>query len=334
MRTLFLCLILAGLAWVIQPAQNLQGSTVVLLGLIVVGSLASVRVAHKLVLPAHLGPLAAGFLLRPTGLLPESLIDTLLPFSDLASVWLGLYLGTTVTSSMLLSRRSLYAALVAVAIPAAITALLFLLFFRTGPIYALQLAFLSAVAAPLLTHLSAPTRRNALAFSLLVTILALLFWSALVPREIPDPESILLGVRNILLWLAVVELSFRTLVRLRTPTGFYVFYGLLALFLYTAATLHGASPLLLAVGTGLFLSVRCGKNRDMLVVLPGLSSLVAPFVVAYFVARLDTSGLHLLTVFHSPTRFLLHWANLSAAWSVLASQLTPHGTGYRFFHRD
>ena len=324
MRTLFICFLLGSLVWLIQQGPAPFSEPTAYLGILIVLPVLASRVAEKGGLPPYIGALIAGFLLGPAGLFSRSALDAVQPFSELATAWVGLYLGASLSPSIISDRRSLYAASAAVIGTVLITSTFLFLTLDFVPVQALQMGILAALAAPFFTHFSPPGPRRALSFSLLTTGLGLVLWGIFQAIHTPAVPPFSQPLLALVLWGIGIELVYRCAHRMRTEPGRYILFGATTLLILIASRSLRFSPLFLSLLTGLALSLRCGRNREPFRTLEGLSGLLVSLVLADFAARLNPVGILQLAPSHWQV-LLIYAASMAVGktvGSILGSRLT------------
>ena len=94
MRNLFICFLLATLAWLVQKGPDPAIEPATCLGILVVFPILGTRLFRIWRLPPAVGAIAAGAVLSQSNLLDAAALESVTPFKDAGFVWLGLYLGT------------------------------------------------------------------------------------------------------------------------------------------------------------------------------------------------------------------------------------------------
>ncbi len=332
MRTLFICLLLGGLVWLIQQGAAPVSQPAAYLGVLIILPVIASRVAVRNGLPPYLGALIAGFLIGPTGLVSRTALDTIQPFSDLATAWVGLYVGASLSLSMITDRRFLYVASGAVIGAILTTFSLLSLTVQIPPAYALQMGILAALAAPFFTPFPLPIRREALSLPLLTTgmglVLLAIFQAARTPAVLSLPQILL----ALVLWGTGIEGGYQSLRRIRTEPGRCVLFGAVTLLILIASRPLGLSPLFLSLLTGLALSLRCGQNREPFQTLGALSELLISLMLGYFAARLNPVGALRLSPAH--WQFLLIYAASMGIGKTVGSLLGSRTTASPFQSRS
>jgi hypothetical protein len=309
LRNLFTCFLLCIVVWLIQrgPVPILEPAAFV--GLLAVLPVILTEFAERSGIPAFTGALLAGLLLGPAGLLSDTAIASTQTFSEIALVWVGLYLGLSVTPSLISDRRYLVPALMAVISAAVVTSVVFVVVFECAVEDALQLGLLASVGAPILMLRSLSKQVETWSLSLLTSVLGLVLLGIVLTLRsaLPDAVSAAPFLLEIGYWLIGVEVVNRCLHRIRTDWGRFFLFGTAALIIFLAAKHYGISSLLLASLSGLLLSFRF-DHLDAKRISARVSQLLVPFVVAEFAARTIPSELALLSLSGRPLYVLMIYA--------------------------
>lgn len=295
MRNLFTCFLLCIVVWLIQrgPVPILEPASFV--GILAVLPVILAEFAERSGIPAFTGALLAGLLLGPAGLLSDTAVASARPFSELALVWVGLYLGLSVTPSLISDRRYLVPAFMAVIGAAVVTSVVFVVVFECTVEDALQLGLLASIGAPILMLRSLSKQVETWSLSLLTSVLGLALLGIVLTLRLALPDALSAApFLEIGYWLIGVEVVNRCLHRVRTDWGRFFLLGAATLIIFLAAKHYGVSSLLLASLSGLLLSFRF-DHLDAKRISARVSELLVPFVVAEFAARTISWELALLS---------------------------------------
>ncbi len=291
MRNIFTCFFLCILVWLIQqgPLPILEPASFV--GILAILPVILADFAERSGFPAFIGALLAGLLMGPTGLFSETAIESVHILSEIALVWVGLYLGASVTPSLISDRRYLVPSIITVMGATLVSFFVFVFGFGFAPEDALRLGLLASVGAPILMLRSLSKQVEALSFSLLTSGLGLLFLGIVLSLQSTRVHTISLELfLEIGSWLVGVEVVNRCLRRIRTDWGRFFLFGTVTLIVFLASKRYGISALLLSSVSGLLLSLR-REHPDASRILGRLSQLLVPFIIAEFAVNLIPSDL-------------------------------------------
>ena len=328
MKLLFLCFFLGALVWLIQQGQTPFSEPTAYLGLLLILPTLTARIAGISGLSAPVGALVAGVLVGSTGLVSGSALNTVEPFSELATVWTGLYLGTTLSPALVFDRRFFTAASAVVLVAVLTTCFLLLIAFPLT--YALQMGLLASLAAPFFTHIVQPAQRDALSISLFTTGLGLLLlglFQAIHTRALTELLH-LQSLLELIFWGIGIELTFHCIRKVRTDPGRYILFAVLTFLLLIVSRSQQIPLLFLSLASGLALSFRCGQNRDPFRPLGGLSERLVPFILADFTARITPTGALQLGPYH--WQILLIYAVAMTAGKTVGALMGSRLTGSPF----
>ena len=288
MRSLFVCLVLGALAWLSNGAEPSAGPLVYLGLMIAVPALAS-RLTPIHGQFAHVGALAAGFLLGWTGLVSEPAFESIQPYLNVAAVWVGMHLSACLPVSLLHDRRLLLALFAAGACPFLLcfTGLTLLLALPAGS--ALLLALLSPISAPLFAQISQPGRKQAVWLSVLLTCAGLVLWLLLAGPAGLWTQSGTSTALMLLIWVMGMEALHRASEVVRSEPGHFLLSGAAALVLSIAASRSGVPALYLGLASGLMLAARTRRPPQCVTVTAPVATMLVPFVLAAFAARLPVA---------------------------------------------
>ncbi len=296
MRRFLICVILCAVVWGVQRDSPDSIQPVVYVGLMLIVPLILATTLTGFGFPVHVIPLVLGFLAGGSGIRDTGAFIATAPVAELAQVWVGLYLGASFSYHRFFSKNLGRAALLSVAVTLVPASLTFMLFLDFSAVQAFRLGLLAALAGPMFTLISQPDRRESLSFSLLVTMLGLSLWflSDLILRT----PGLYRAVPSAIIWAVGVELIFRITHKVRTRYGGQLLFGAIVATLFFCARVMHISPLFLALATGVGVSARSVKTGYSLQAMQPLSVPLSHFVLTYFVASLDLSGLLNLSAFH------------------------------------
>ena len=296
MRRFLICVIVCAVVWGAQRDFPDSIQPVVYVGLMLTVPLTLASTLAGSGFPVHVIPLVLGFLASGSGLQDTDAFIATAPFAELAQVWVGLYLGASFSYHRFFSKNLGGAALLSVGSTLVLASLAFVLFLDFSAVQAIRLGLLAAMSGPMITLISQPDRREALSFSLLVTMLGLSFWflADLVLRT----PGLYRAVPSAIVWVVGVELIVRLTHTVRTRHGGQVLFGAIVATLFVSARVMHISPLFLALVTGVGVSARSGRSGYSLRAMEPLSVPLSHFILTYFVASLDLTGLLELSVFH------------------------------------
>ncbi len=289
MRLLCITLGIGILIWQLQSPPEMAW-----VGFLMTASIVGARLAPRAKLPEVLGMIAAGIAI---GFAPITTVEShqsIKPFADIAMAWVGLYLGTSLSRPILANPRLLTGSLYLYAAPV-LTTFFALIFFDLHPVTSLQLAILSGISAPIFLERTEHNLRDTWFFSFFVTAigLCLLFLTGLifgVQFIQKDGFGSFLHlasdiVLTVLIGIIGIELVYRWLRHIRTPTGQFTSWVALSFLLALASWHVWIQPLILAWAVGLALSLRTKRGLRPNVRPPKAEVLIA-FALAHYVSGL------------------------------------------------
>ena len=297
MRRFLICAIVCGVVWGAQHHFPDSIQPVVYVGLMLVVPLTLANALSGSGIPVHVIPLLLGFLASGSGLRHTGAFIATAPFAELAQAWVGLYLGACFSyHHRILSKHLGAATLLSVGATSVPAALALFLFLDIPAVQAIRLGLLAAMSGPMFTLISQSERREALSFSLLVTMLGLAFWFvADLNVRTPDLYRV---IPSILMWVVGVDLIARITHTVRTRQGGHVLFGAIAATLFICAHVMQITPLFLALVTGAGVSARSGRSGHSLRAMAPLAVPLSHIVLVFFAASLDLSGLPGISAFH------------------------------------
>ena len=296
MRRFLICVILCVAAWGAQHDFPNSIQPVAYVGLMLVVPLTLAGALSGSGIPLHVAPLVLGFLAGGFGVRHTEAFVAAAPFAELALVWVGLYLGASFSYRRFLSKKLGTSAIVSIGatlIPAFL-ALFLLLDFPV--VQAVRLGLLAGMSGPMITLISQPDRREALSFSVLVTMLGLSLW--FLADLIVRTPGLYQAVPSAIMWVVGVELIARITHTIRTGIGGQVLFGAIVATLFVSAQAMHVSPLFLSLMTGVGVSARSARSGIALREMAPLSVPLAHVALTYFAAGLDLAGLLNLSAFH------------------------------------
>jgi hypothetical protein len=296
MRRFLICVIVCAVVWGAQRHFPDSIQPVVYVGLMLTVPLTIASTLAGSGIPVHVIPLLLGFLASCFGLQVTDAFTATAPFAELAQVWVGLYLGASFSYHRFFSKNLGGAALLSVGATLALASSASMLFLDFSAVHAIRLGLLAAMSGPMITLLSQPDRREALSFSLLVTMLALSLW--FLADLILRTPGLYRAIPSVIVWAVGVELIIRITHTVRTRYGGQVLFGAIVATLFVCAKMMDISPLFLALVTGVGVSARSGRSGYSLRAMEPLSVPLSHFVLMYFVAGLDLTGLLKLSAHH------------------------------------
>lgn len=296
MRRFLICAIVCAVVWGAQYHFPDAIQPVVYVGLMLVVPIALANALSGSGIPAHVVPLLLGFLASGSGLRHAGAFIAAAPFAELAQAWVGLYLGACFSYHRIFSKNLGAATLLSLGATFAPAALALFLFLDFSAVQAIRLGLLAAMSGPMFTLISQPDRREALSFSLLLTMLGLSCW--FVVDLIVNTPDLYRVIPSLLMWVAGVELIARMTHTVRTGQGGQVLFGAIVATLFVCAQVMHISPLFLALVTGAGVSARSGRSGHSLRAMEPLAIPLSHIVLVYFAAGLDLSGLLGISALH------------------------------------
>ena len=296
MRRFLICVIVCAVVWGAQRDFPDSIQPVVYVGLMLIVPLTLASTLAGSGFPVHVIPLVLGFIAGGFGLQDTDPFIATAPFAELAQVWVGLYLGASFSYHRFFSKNLGGAALLSAGATLVPASLAFVLFLDFSAVQAIRLGLLAAMSGPMITLISQPDRREALSFSLLVTMLGLSLW--FLADLILRTPGLYRAVPSAIMWAVGVELIVRITHTVRTRHGGQVLFGTIVATLFVCARVMDLSPLFLALVTGAGVSARSGRSGYSLRAMEPLSVPLSHFILTYFVASLDLTGLLELSAFH------------------------------------
>jgi len=284
MQNLFTCFLLGILIWLMQRATPPLSEPTAYMGFLTVVSVLAARLTARWRVSPAAAALATGFLLREVGIVSDTVLSGIYPFTDLAVIWVGISLGAFLSPVRMLDRRLTVCAGLIVLGGGITASASQALVFHAGVETAIGTGILAVLSAPLFL----PQNRESLSLSLLTTGFGLLLWGTYrvlhaPPVSVESAERLLV---DLIVWAAGLELIHRILRKVRTVPGQYVVFSLLAFLVLLASRGLHIHPLVLAGLSGFALSMRSGSNRAYFPPLENLSKLLVLPVLADFAARL------------------------------------------------
>ncbi len=263
-------------------------------GFLMTASIVGARLARRAKLPDTLGMIAAGLAIGFIPITTPESHQSIKPFSDIAMAWIGLYLGTSLSRPILANRRLLIGSLYLYAAPVLPTFLV-LIFFDLHLVTTLQLAILSGISAPIFLDRTEHKQRDTWPFSLYITAIGLsvLFLTGLIfGVEFIQKDgfgSFLNLVVDIALAVLVgiigIELAYRWVRHIHTPTGQFTSWFALSFLLALASWHVWIQPLILSWAVGLALSLRTKHGLRSNIRPPKAEALTA-FALAHYATGL------------------------------------------------
>lgn len=296
MRRFLICAIVCAVVWGAQHHFPEAIPPVAYVGLMLVVPMTLANALTGSRVPAHVIPLLLGFLASGSGLRHAGAFIAAAPFAELAQAWVGLYLGACFSYHRILSKNLGAATLLSLGATSVPAALALFLFLDLSAVQAIRLGLLAAMSGPIFTLISQPDRREALSFSLLVTMLGLSCW--FVADLIVSTPDLYRVIPSILVWMVGVELIARIAHTVRTGQGGQVLFGAIVATLFVCAHVMHISPLFLALVTGAGVAARSGRSGQSLRAMEPLAVPLSHIVLVYFAAGLDLSGLLGLSALH------------------------------------
>ena len=289
MRLFCITLGIGILIWLLQSPPEM-----VWVGFLMTTSIVGARLAHRAKLPDVLGMIAAGLAIGFAPITTAESHQSIKPFADIAMVWVGLYLGTSLSRPIFANQRLLTGSICLYAVPV-LTTFSALIFFDLHLVTTLQLAILSGTSAPIFLDRTEHNLRDTWPFSFCVTAigLGLLFLTGLIfgiEFILNDGfDSFLHLTADIALAVLVgvigIELVHRWLQHLHTPTGQFTSWFALSFLLALASWHIWIHPLILAWAVGLALSLRTKRGLRPNMRPPNAEALTA-FALAHYVSGL------------------------------------------------
>ena len=289
MRRFLICVILCVVVWGAQHNFPHSIQPVVYVGLMLVVPLTLAGTLSGSGIPFHIVPLLLGFLASGFGIRNTDAFAAAGPLAELAQVWVGLYLGASFSYHRFLSKNLGLTALVSIGATLVPAFLALFLLLDLPVVQAIRLGLLAAMSGPIITLISQPDRREALSFSVVVTMLGLSLW--FLADLIVHTPGLYRAVPSAIVWAVGVELIARITRTIRTGKGGQVLFGAIVATLFVCARGMQISPLFLALVTGVGVSTRSGRSGHA---LKGMAPLAVPFshvVLTYFASGLDLTGL-------------------------------------------
>ncbi len=321
MRRFLICVIVCAVVWGAQRDFPDSIQPVVYVGLMLIVPLTLASTLAGSGFPVHVIPLVLGFMAGGFGLQDTDAFTATAPFAELAQVWVGLYLGASFSCHRFFSKNLGGAALLSVGATLVPASLAFVLFLDFTVVQAIRLGLLAAMSGPMITLISQPDRREALSFSLLVTMLGISLW--FLADLILRTPGLYRAVPSAIMWVVGVELIVRITHTVRTRHGGQVLFGAIVATIFVCARVMDLSPLFLALVTGVGVSARTGRSGYSLRAMEPLSVPLSHFILTYFVASLDLTGLLELSV--------LHWKILVVYMAAMLFGKTVGGLAARRF---
>ena len=328
MRRFLICVVLCVVVWGAQHDFPHSIRPVVYVGLMLVVPLTLAGTLKGSGIPIHVVPLVLGFLASGFGIRNTDAFVATSPLAELAQVWVGLYLGASFSYHRFFSKNLGVVAIIslgATLVPAFL-ALFLLLDFPV--VQAIRLGLLAGMSGPMITLISQPDRREALSFSVLVTMLGLSFW--FLADLIVRTPGLYRAVPSAIMWAVGVELISRITHTVRTGKGGPVLFGAIVATLFICARAMHISPLFLSLVTGAGVSARSGRSGYALRGMAPMSAPLAHVVLTYYAAGLDFGGLFELSA--------LHWKILGIYVAAMLLGKTAGGLSAmryaRFYVRD
>ncbi len=289
MRLLCITLGIGILIWLLQSPPEM-----VWVGFLLTASIVGARLAQRAKLPDVLGMIAAGLAIGFAPITTADSHQSIKPFADIAMVWIGLYLGTSLSRPIFTNQRLLTGSLYLYAAPV-LTTFFVLIFFDLHLVTTLQLAILSGIPAPLFLDRAEHNLRDTWPFSLCVTAigLCLLFLTGLIfgvqfiQKDGFGPFLNLAAdiALAVLIGIIGIELAYRWLRHIHTPTGQLTSWFALSFLLALASWHVWIQPLILSWVVGLALSLRTKLGLRSNIRPPKAEALIA-FALAHYVSGL------------------------------------------------
>ena len=275
MRPFCIALGIGIILWLQEP------SPMALVGLFVTGGIVGARLAIRAQLPGGVGMVAAGFLIGASPIVSPENLQTIDPFADIALAWTGLYLGTGLSRAILKNKRLLIGGLCLYALPG-LTTFCALLLYGMPVQSILPLAIVAGLSAPSLFDRSDYNSSEPVPLSLLATMLGVgLAALSILPHTFTTETLVARWGINVLVWLVGIELAYRGLESVRTPTARYCSWFFMAFLLAIVSWHTEMPPLFLALISGLAISLRSKHGLRPKAGIPEGEPFIA-FALAYF----------------------------------------------------
>ena len=323
MRRFFICVIVCAVVWGAHRHFPDSIQPVVYVGLMLTIPLTIASTLAGSGIPVHVISLLLGFLAGSFGLRETDAFTATAPFAELAQAWVGLYLGASFSYHRFFSKNLGAAALLSAGATLALASLAFMFFLDLSAVQAIRLGLLASMSGPVITLISQPGRREALSFSLLVTMLALSIW--FLADLILRTPGLYRAIPSVITWAVGVELIIRITHTVRTRYGGQVLFGAIVATLFVCAKMMHISPFFLALVTGVGVAARSGRSGYSLRSMEPLSVPLSHFVLTFFVAGLDLTGLLEIS--------MLQWKVLAIYVAAMLLGKTVGGLSARHFAR-
>lgn len=284
MRNLFICFLLATLAWLLQRGPDPMLEPATYLGILVVFPLLGARLARNWGFPPGIGAIAAGAALTGSGLLGAPILDSVSEFRDAGFVWLGLFIGTQVARRPNLSAASA-ASSVSVVIACTLLVCVSLTAYPLTLLERLQVGLAASVCAPIYTMLDPTHHRDQLGITGLATGTALLLLALSRAAEGLSRADALIAAVVLLAILLTAELAYRALRSAVSGPGRYLVHILIMGGLWSAAARLDVHPGLAGLAFGFVLGCRARRRQETLAPLREAAAFVGPFVLGVVAAE-------------------------------------------------
>jgi len=328
---IFICFFLAILVWLVQQGPTQYREPTPYVGLLIVLPVVATWFFRRGKISAPIGGLTVGFLVGGMGLISPEIEASTEPFAQLASIWVGLYLGSSLSPSRIRDWKLLAIAFSSVVAAILVTTFSLLLAYPVSAAEALKMGMLAALAAPYFSRMGQASHSTALQISVLTTGIGLLIWGVYFVVETPEWYEYLnrYTLLYIVYCLVGLELTALGLRCIRTDPGRCVYFGILSFLILVFGLTYDISPVFISLIAGFALSIRCGNNRNSFNALGTLSELLVPFVLADFAVRLMAiNAYEIITV---PWQFLLVYTSAMVFGKVVGGLLACRLTG-RLYH--
>lgn len=305
MRNLFICFLMATVAYLVQRGPEPVIDPATYLGILVVFPILGARLFRNWRLPPGVGAIAGGAVLGQSGLFEATMLDGVASFRDAAFVWVGLYVGTRISRVPTLRTPNLAVAS-AILVTTTLMVCLATTYLPLTLLEQLQIGLASTMCAPLFTALRPDHHLDEIGLSGLVTLLAFVLLAGTTlahtcGQKIASTTLLAPAAVGVIGCLLSTELVFRSLKSAASGPGRYLIFIFAMGILWRAAMVTGVHPAFLGCAVGILIGMRTRQRQHLTAPLAESSSFAAAFVLGFVSA--ETGWHHLINAPQSAWMF-------------------------------
>jgi Kef-type K+ transport system membrane component KefB len=295
LRNLFICFLMATVAYLVQQGPDPVHEAATYLGILVVFPILGARLFRNWRLPPAVGAIAAGAILAQSNLLDAATLQSVASFRDAAFVWLGLYVGSRIPRVPTLRVPNLTVA-ASIVVSCSLLICLATGFLPLTLLERLQIGFAGAICAPVFTSLEPDHHRDEIGLAGLTTAIAILLLgvTALIHSHgtsIVRAPFLTASGFALLILVVTSELAFRSLKYAASGPGRYLIYIVTMGVMWKYSAIVGIHPALLGCFLGVLFGLRTRHRQDLTQPLVEASTFAGSFVLGFISAETNWSHL-------------------------------------------